>query len=109
MLNFFKRFLSGEAKMKGVMVHFARDKRNPWALYKKGITIGFGLTFTANTATGCYGMSEISAYKEPETFFLIIFLKSVEHGILFPIIPFKIIGNPRHYFILGEGVKENFK
>ena len=77
--------------------------------YLKCASFGFGLTFASGVLSSSFDTNGeerlLTIYKTPLMFTSGLFFKSLQYGILFPAIPFKIIQNPREFFILGEGVK----
>lgn len=98
-----------------VIVHLHKHKEEttmqkygPWTMYKKGMAIGFSVTFAVNMVSGLCDTSELSLYRNPISFVGITLGKSLFYSLFFPAIPIKMLFAPRSYFILGGGASQYF-
>lgn len=81
--------------------------KHPIKTYFRGCSLGFGFTFLSNLFVGTINTNApLSPYSNPHLFATSLVFKSVQHGILFPAIPFSIISSPKHYFVLGSGCED---
>lgn len=82
--------------------------QNPMKFYIKVIPVGFGITMVANYAKALLDNQHaaIKIYDHPQAFASFACIKSMWYGALWPMIPIMAFYQPRHFFVLGAGMKE---
>ena len=65
----------------------------------------FGLTLFSNTISLFTDYSHVKVKNNVQTTLSILFVKSTYYGITWPRVPYMILTNPSHYFVLGGAMK----
>ncbi|CAH6420087.1 Hypothetical protein HVR_LOCUS1094 [uncultured virus] len=77
---------------------------NPLRLYGQIAAWGFGFTFGSNLiGSNLTNDPPLRIKEHPHPYTFMLLCKSLQNGILWPAIPFKIAQDPSEFFILGKG------